>query len=326
MTGIAGRPRAPHDQLGGLRRRSAGPARRLPRVALATCRDLPGGEEDAELLLAAAAAAGLDAEWRVWDDAAVEWASYDLVVVRSTYDYVPRRDDFTVWAASVPRLANPAGVLAWNTDKTYLRELAAAGVPVVPTWWLEPDGAGVEAGWPPGDWPAADGVVPDAVVKPAVSTGGQDTTRYAPADAERARAHAGRLLAAGRPVLVQPYLAAVDEVGETAVVFLGGAYSHAVGKAAVLRPGADASMPGLWRPQTVVSRQPSPAERALAEQALAAVPGGARALLYARVDLLPGPDGTPLVTEVELTEPSLFLDTPGAADRFAAAIRAAVAR
>ena len=98
--------------------RARGPARRLPRVALATCRDLPAGDEDAVPLLAGCAAAGLDAEWRVCDDPAVDWDSYDLVVIRSTWDYVPRRDDFAAWAASVPRLANPADVVAWNTDKT----------------------------------------------------------------------------------------------------------------------------------------------------------------------------------------------------------------
>ena len=279
-----------------------------------TCREHPGGDEDAPLLLAACAAAGLDAEWRVWDDAAVHWASYDLVVVRSPWDYPPRRDDFTAWAASVPRLANPADVIRWNTDKTYLRDLAAAGVPVVPTRHLAP---GDEPAWP-ADWT-------EVVVKPAVSAGARDTARYGPAEADRARAHAAGLLGAGRAVLVQPYLAAVDEAGETAVVHLGGAYSHGLGKRALLVPGAPAEIDALWRPEEITPREPSAAERALAERTLAAVPGGPERLLYARVDLLPGPAGEPLVIEVELTEPSLFLTAvPAAADTAAAAIRAAV--
>jgi glutathione synthase/RimK-type ligase-like ATP-grasp enzyme len=283
-------------------------------VALATCRQHPGGDEDAPLLLAACSAAGLDAEWRVWDDAAVDWTSYDLVVIRSTWDYPPRRDDFTAWAASVPRLANPADVVRWNTDKRYLCELAAAGVPVVPTEHLEPGGA---PGWP-ADWA-------EVVVKPAVSAGGQHTARYATAEADRGRAHAAALLDAGRAVLVQPYLAAVDEVGETAVVYVGGAYSHALGKAALLERGGAAEIETLWRPERIEPREPSDTDRAVADQALAAVPGGAERLLYARVDLLPGPGGEPLVVEVELTEPSLFLTAiPAAADRFAAAIRRAV--
>jgi glutathione synthase/RimK-type ligase-like ATP-grasp enzyme len=281
---------------------------------LATCRAHPAGDEDAPLLLAACAAAGLDTDWRVWDDAAVHWRSYDLVVIRSTWDYVPRRDDFVAWAESQPRLANPADVIRWNTDKTYLRDLAAAGVPVVPTEHLEP---GATPAWP-ADWA-------EVVVKPAVSVGGRDTARYGPAEADRARAHAAKLLAAGRRVLVQPYLAAVDEVGETAVVHVGGRYSHALGKAALLVPGGAAEIDAMWRPERIEAREPAVAELALAGQALAAVPGGPERLLYARVDLLPGPTGDPLVAEVELTEPSLFLvAVPAAADRFAAAIRHAV--
>lgn len=292
--------------------RPRGPARRVPRVALATCRELPAGDDDSGVLLAACAAAGLDAEWRVWDDPATDWDSYDLVVIRSTWDYVPRRDDFTAWTQSVPRLANPANAVTWSTDKAYLRELAAAGVPVVPSTFLAP-----------GDAP--DGLDGDLVVKPAVSAGSQDTARYGPGDADRARAHATALLSAGRTVLVQPYLAAVDERGETAVVHVGGAYSHGLRKAALLRPGDPAEIEGLWRPEDITAAEPSPAERAVAEQALAAVPGGPARLLYARVDLLPGPGGDPLVVEVELAEPSLFLSAvPGSADRLAAAIRAAL--
>jgi hypothetical protein len=118
----------------------------------------------------------------------------------------------------------------------------------------------------------------------------------------------------------------VDEVGETAVVHLGGAYSHALRKGALLRPGDAAEIEGLWRPEEIAATEPSPAELAVAERALAAVPGGPERLLYARVDLLPGPDGEPLVVEVELAEPSLFLSAvPGSADRLAAAIRSALA-
>jgi glutathione synthase/RimK-type ligase-like ATP-grasp enzyme len=290
------------------------PVRALPRIALATCRDLPAGDEDSPLLLAACASAGLDAEWRVWDDPVVDWASYDLVVIRSTWDYVPRRDDFAAWAASVPRLANPADLVGWNTDKSYLADLEAAGVPVVPTRWLEP-GAAV----PDFEWPSV-------VVKPAIGAGGLDTARYGPGEAGRGRAHAERLLAAGRRVMVQPYLDGVDSVGETALLYVGGAYSHSVRKGALLVPGGDAEVEGLWRPEEIAPREAAVAERELGDRALAAVPGGPDRLLYARVDLLPGPGGRPLVVEVELTEPSLFLTAvPAAADRLAAAIRAAAA-
>ena len=279
-------------------------------MALATCRELPGGDEDADLLLAAAGAVGLDTDWRVWDDPAVDWGSYDLVVIRSTWDYVPRRDDFAAWAASVPRLANPADLITWNTDKTYLRELAAAGLPVVPTAWLTPG--------TPVDWPSW----PDLVVKPTVSAGARDTARYGPDEQDRAREHATRLLGDGRAVMVQPYLAGVDTEGESTLVYVGGAFSHSVRKAAILEPGAAAETDELWRPEKITGRTATAAEQELAERILAAVPGGAGRLLYARVDLLPGPDGTPVLIELELAEPSLFLSVvPGSADRFAAAIR-----
>jgi glutathione synthase/RimK-type ligase-like ATP-grasp enzyme len=271
------------------------------------------GDEDGPSLQAACAAAGLDADWRVWDDPAVDWSSYDLVVIRSTWDYPLRRDEFVAWASAVPRLANPAEVVRWNTDKRYLRELADAGVPVVSTSWLEP---GDEVRLPEhGDY----------VVKPTVSAGGHDTARYAPEHAEQAREHAARLLAAGQRVMVQPYLDAVDEVGETALLYCGGGYSHAVRKGPLLT-GPDAVVDGLYRPETIDPREPSPAERAVADAALAAVPGGPGGLLYARVDLLAGPDGAPLLLELELTEPSFFLGAAsGAADRFAGAVAAHVA-
>ncbi len=233
-----GRRRAGALSVRGLGR-NAGPARRVPRIALATCRQLPVGDEDAVPLLAACSAAGLDAEWRIWDDPAVDWGSYDLVVIRATWDYAPRRDDFAAWAASVPRLANPADVVAWNTDKTYLRELAEAGVPVVPTAWLAP---GAPADWP--DWP-------DVVVKPTVSSGAQDTARYGPGERDKAGAHADRLLAAGRPVMVQPYLAGVDTAGESMLVHVGGGYSHGFRKEAILQAGEAAETDALFRPEEV---------------------------------------------------------------------------
>ena len=285
----------------------------MPRIALATCRELPAGDDDAGPLLAACSAAGLDAEWRIWDDPAVDWGSYDLVVIRATWDYAPRRDDFAAWAASVPRLANPADVVAWNTDKTYLRELAGAGVPVVPTAWFTP---GARADWP--DWP-------DLVVKPTVSAGSQDTARYGPGERDQARAHADRLLDAGRPVMVQPYLAGIDTAGESMLVHVGGGYSHGFRKDAILRPGESAETDALFRPEQVSPREPTAAERSVAEAALAAVPGGPDRLLYARVDLLPDGAGDPVVIELELTEPSLWLSSaPGSADRLAAAIKAAL--
>ncbi|WP_034521371.1 ATP-grasp domain-containing protein [Actinomadura rifamycini] len=262
------------------------------RVALATCSFLPDGNDDVRALAAALDGLGVRAEPAVWD-ADTDWSRYDLVVVRTTWDYTHRADEFLAWADGLPRILNPASVLRWNTDKRYLRDLADAGVPVVPTRW-DPDDV-------PSDWP-------EYVVKPAVSAGSRDTARWSTAEAGAARAHLRGLRDAGRTVMVQPYLSGIDTAGEKALVFLDGEYSHAARKAPILAPGAGVQglvVPGDGR-GAVTGAVATAAELDVARRALAAVPG-APDLLYARVDLVPGPDGAPVVLELELAEPNLFL-------------------
>jgi hypothetical protein len=234
--------------------------------------------------------------------------------VRQTWDYVDRRDEFLAWARAVPRLANPAELLAWNTDKRYLDELVAAGLPTVPTIFLAP-----------GDRFAA----PDAaelVVKPTVSAGSRDTRRHAAERLDQAAAHVAELQAAGRTAMVQPYLSAVDIAGETALLYLDGRLSHAIRKGPML--AADTKPPdGLFAEEDIGPRDPSGAERALGQRVMAAIGERWGTPLYARVDLLPGPDGEPVLIEVELTEPSLFLGhAPGAPQRLAEAIAARAGR
>ena len=268
----------------------------MSQVALATCAGWPELDQDGPVLLAALAEQGLETAVHAWDAADVDWAGYDLVVIRSTWDYWDRHAEFLAWTRSVPRLANPAEVIAWNTDKTYLRELEVAGIPVVPTTWLRPGDSFV--------LPAT-----RFVVKPSVSAGARDTAAYEAADGA-ARVHVEGLLSAGRTVLVQPYIDAVDRAGETSVLVFDGRVSHAARKAAVLVPGAGVPELGSWR---VEACEPTAEQVDLALRVTAG-----RDLLYARVDLLPGP----VVLEVELTEPSLFLrHGPGAAARFATAVR-----
>jgi hypothetical protein len=249
-----------------------------------------------------------------WDDPAADWAAYDLAVLRSPWDYAPRRDEFVAWAHRVPRLVNPADVVAWNTDKHYLRELATAGVPVTPTDFVEPG----EAWTPPasGEW----------VVKPAISAGSQDTGRYAlPAQAALASAHVARLTGAGRTAMIQPYLTAVDTVGETSVLCTPDpagelTYSHGIRKGPLLT-GPDTGLDPADYVEDISPRTPSAAELAVAAKALEAIPGGTKRLLYARVDMIPGPDGEPVLVELELTEPSLFFrQARGSAARLADAI------
>jgi glutathione synthase/RimK-type ligase-like ATP-grasp enzyme len=286
-------------------------------VGLATAADVWRDDTDAAPTAAALERAGVRTEPLVWDDPSVDWAAWDLVVVRSTWDYVPRRDEFLAWAERVQAatdLANPASVLRWNTDKHYLRDLAATGVPVVPTTFLD---AGVATPHDVDDAVASRGEV---VVKPAVSAGSKDTVRHAAGDREAAAAHARALLDAGRDVMVQPYLAAVDDVGETGLVHFDGVLSHAFRKGPLLAVGGG-PVTGLYAEESISPRTASAAERAVAGAVLAAASRLLGVdLLYARVDLLDGPDGSPVLLELELCEPSFFLATdPAAADRFAAA-------
>lgn len=294
-----------------------------PRVALATARDAWERDEDAPLLLPALLDLDLEAVPAVWDDPSVRWASFDLVVVRSTWDYTARRDEFLTWARrveEVTRLANPSRVLEWNTDKGYLDDLADAGLPVAPTRflrWRDATSSSVAA-----DLHAAVGHGGDVVVKPTVSAGSNDTARYAPEHAAAATAHARRLLDERRDVMVQPYLAAVDEQGETGMVFLRGELSHAFRKGPLLLDGP-ARVDGLFAVEDVSARQPSPAEVDLGRSVVAECCRrcGVTDLLYARVDVLPGPHGTPVVLEAELTEPSFFLaQSPGSEQRAARAV------
>ena len=269
---------------------------------------MPELDEDGPELLAALAARGVEGVPAVWDSPCVDWQSFALVVVRSTWDYAERRAAFLAWADALPRVLNAAPVLRWNTDKRYLDALAAAGVAVVPTEFVEPEDE-------------FDPPVGRFVVKPTVSAGSRETASYS--EGEAARPHAERLQREGRTVMVQPYVGGVDELGETALLYLGGRYSHTVRKAALL---ADGQPPGqaLYLEETINAATPTPTERAIAQLALAAVPFDPAELLYARVDLVPGPDG-PLVLEVELTEPSLFLMYgEGAAYRLAEAIAGAL--
>ncbi|MFB6894250.1 RimK family alpha-L-glutamate ligase [Kitasatospora sp. NPDC056327] len=295
---------------------------RATTVALVTSRAGLEYDDDLPLVTGALAAHGLTAEPVRWDAPGTAWERFGGAVVRSVWDYVERIDAFLSWAdrtARVTRLWNPAPLIRWNSDKHYLRELARQGVPVVPTRFLAPG-----APFDPRDLDGADGVV----VKPAVSAGALDTARYERgAHAEAAR-HVRMLLERGRAAMVQPYLPRVAE-GERALVLLDGVLSHAVRKEPLLtEPGVIDNdrmpHPGLapYRPSGAEVRTALAALAALPRRTVARPP----APLFARVDLVLGATGEPLVLELELVEPNLFLTTdPGAPARFAEAVAARAA-
>lgn len=270
------------------------------RVALATCSAFPGGDADDAGL---PTAIGGDVTFVIWDDPEVDWAAFDLVVVRSTWDYQERRDAFLAWASGIgERLVHPTAVLAWNTDKRYLHELAAAGLPVVPTAFVAPGEAFTV--------PAGGG---EYVVKPTVSAGSRDTARFGGAGTDlaaataRAEALVAVIHASGRTAMVQPYVASVDERGETALLFFDGAFSHAIHKGALLARDEEPTI-DVFAAEHIRPRQATAAERALGQRIVdwAAERLGLDALAYARVDVVEDAGGAPILLELELTEPSLF--------------------
>jgi hypothetical protein len=283
----------------------------VSRVALVTATAASGSDEDETPLLDALIWHGVEASVVAWDDRRVDWSSFDLVVVRSTWDYVGRFDEFVRWLRRVAvrsTLANALDIFEWNLDKSYLRDLQRGGVAVVPTTWID-QGDVVR--------------LPDRgelVVKPTVSAGAKDTTRYVmPDHAARAREHIDALLARRRAVMVQPYIESVDEHGEVDLIYVDGVYSHAVRKGAILREPL-ATVEPLFAAENVERATPTEAERALADRAMALVTER-EPVLYARVDVVTGTRGEPMVLEVELCEPALFLRyDEEATERFANAI------
>jgi len=276
-------------------------------VALASCLELPEPDPDAVPLADALARAGLAASVMAWDDPEEDWTGARVTVLRSTWNYPVDRDGFLAWAArvaDVSELWNPLPVLRWNTHKGYLLDLDSAGVAIAPTLLfrrgsrLSIDRIRRETGWT------------DVVVKPAVSAASFRTLRVCADHTEAGQRHLDDL-AAERDVLVQRYLPSVEGYGERALVWIDGELTHAVRKS-----------PRFSGQDEAVSSEAVPisdAEATLARAALEVVP---EPLLYARIDVAPGPSGAPVVMELELVEPSLFFpQSPAALDRFVAAVR-----
>lgn len=284
------------------------------RIAVVTSDAGVDHDVDLPLIVDALRADGLAAQSVAWDADAVVWGEFDLAVIRSTWDYAERLGEFLTWAdttARATRLWNPAPVVRWNSDKRYLLKLAERGVPVVPTQCVEPGGRFDE-----GDFDRPDGVV----VKPSVSAGARDTARYEPGRHTDAVRHARTLLDQGRSVLIQPYLRLVEE-GERALVFFGGTFSHAIRKGPVLTEPGVIDNSRVAHP-SVTPYRPTDAELHTALAALDAIPSPA-APLFARVDLALNENREPVVMELELIEPNLFLESnPQGLGRFVDAVAA----
>lgn len=272
-----------------------------PRIAIASCTGHDGHKADEELLREALRSRGCEAVSVAWDDRAADWSGFDICLVKSTWDYNRKHEEFLAWARRVEAataLRNPADLIVWNSDKTYLRELGERGVRTVPTVWV---GRGSETSLrkilATQDWDLA-------VVKPVVDLGAENLHRVR-TDEEEGEAALAAVLRR-HDAMVQPFLPSLEDEGETSLIYLDGELTHAVRK----RPA-----PGDFRVQeiwggTTERIEPEVAQVELAEQALAQLVSPP---LYARVDLVEGPGGLPCLIELELIEPNLYLGTHPAA-------------
>ena len=275
-------------------------------VALVSCAVLPEHDPDEAPLTEALRADGLRVETLAWDDPTADFSRARAAVIRSTWNYPTAPEAFAAFVdrtAGVTALYNRARTVHWNLHKRYLLDLERAGVPVVPTRVV-----------PRGDRTTLQTCMDSlgttrAVVKPAISGASRGTLRVDPGDVERGEEHL-RALTSIEDALVQPYLPSVEGYGERACVWIDGEVTHAVRKSPRFAGGVESVSSAV---------DVADDELALARDALAVAPGP---LLFARIDVARGDDDRPMIMELELIEPSLFLgQSPRALARFVAAIR-----
>ena len=279
-----------------------------PRIAIATCAEYEELKVDDRLLGEALEARGAEALPVVWDREEPAWEELDLCLVRSTWDYHDSHPEFIAWARRVAQataLHNPAELIAWNSEKAYLRELAEAGVPTVPTVWIDRgEDADIEEILAREGWD-------EAVIKPTVDLGAKNLHRVQAGKGEAAEALASVL--SRQAAMAQPFLPSLEKEGELSLIYIDGTFSHAVRKHPA--PG-DFRVQSIWG-GTVESATPTPDHLAIADRALAHLNDPP---LYARVDLVNDLTGNPALIELELIEPNLYLTThPSAAERLAEA-------
>jgi glutathione synthase/RimK-type ligase-like ATP-grasp enzyme len=277
-------------------------------VALITCSDRPHLSHSDTLLQSALAARDIEAGPLVWNDAAVDWSSPLVGVIRSTWDYHLQRPAFLRWAqhvSQVQTLWNPLPILHWNTHKSYLYDLEKWGVPIIPTRWVV-QGASVDLaklmqdhGWS------------EVVIKPAVSADAYGTILIEEGMAIEGQLYLDHMLST-HDMLIQPFFPAIMSRGERSLIYIDGEITHAV-----VRPPVLSRKPVPEPPKkALIALQDE--DQQLARKVIAALPSP---VLYARIDLVDDMDGKACVMEIELVEPELWLTwMPAAAERFADAI------
>ena len=289
-----------------------------------TTSDLDAIHDDVDLPLqiVAFANAGIDLVQAAWEDETIAWDSFDLVVVRSPWNYVKKLNAFRKWLGDRRGLTtfhNPVELIEWNIDKRYLADLAHQGVPIVPTAFVDSIEEFHSAAQSFGS--------AEIVVKPSVSAGSRLTGRYLKTD-RAAEVLASKILAKGLTTMVQPFAARIDAEGEIGTVLFDGMISHSFNKAALLAEGGQL-VGGEYQEQITSVQTPDDVLVVVDAAASAATEVAREAgwiskdqqLLYGRYDVVRLDDGSTALLEAELFEPCFFLPTDvDAADRFVGAV------
>ena len=277
------------------------------KIALASCDNLPGWEVDDLPLIAELESWGAIVHTPAWTDE-VDWEEFDATVIRTTWDYHTSAQKYLDWACCVPRLFNNIAVVKWNINKSYLRELEICGIPIAPTIWI-PTSEHVNVAETLNKLQTDVGFI-----KPLVGACASDTMRFNSDELDQAQSFLDKRT--NQEMMVQPYLKSVETEGELSAIFVNGEYTHGVQKIPVQ---------GDYRVQDDFGAEDSPFEFTCNEiksmsEIFNFVPKGDH-LLYARVDYLRGIDGTLLLNELELIEPSMFFrHSTDAHKKFAEAI------
>ncbi|MBC8201361.1 MAG: hypothetical protein H8E86_04875 [Planctomycetes bacterium] len=261
-------------------------------IALVSCEKLPGWEIDDQPLIDALQAKGATVHRPAWTSS-VDWNQFNLSIIRTTWDYHARINAFISWSKTVPRLYNNATTVAWNTHKSYLRELEQHGVAIAPTTWIGTNKT-IDVQQELNHFGSTSGFI-----KPQVGACASDTLRFS--RDEIGEAQQFLLDNAHQDMMLQPYLKSVETEGELTAIYIDGKFTHGVQKIPVR---------GDYRVQddfgaTDIPYEFTANELQTMEETLLSVPKHEQ-LLYARFDYLRNDEGTLLLNELELVEPSLF--------------------
>lgn len=291
-----------------------------------TCSRLADLDPDDRLALDVLTKRGYACQGVVWDDPAVDWENAGTCVLRSTWDYHVKFKQFMQWLDEVSsrmQIINRPEIVRWNVRKTYLRDLEALGVPITPTRWLT-DASEKSIADAGKSFAGAEKVV----VKPTIGLATSGVKMVAREELLTLNDHIKELLSLGE-VMLQPYFSSVQDYGERSLIFLGGTYSHAARKSAFQHMAAA----GGAGERAIVADEKEIEIATATMRALCMVPALQSAgitleqIAYARVDLIRDHENKPVILEVELVEPSLFLAySPDAPARFASVLESSITR